>query len=175
MKRNREAHEELRNENILSMDICNYNFDEKLDISEDHCRGPWGDVVVGENDNSNRFVLPFVPRVGARVYAVKAGMGMGKTTQLKIFILQRPGASFLVVSFRISLCHTQREVLWDFKHYSSRDWSAKRLICQYEKLHRVTHVHDYVILDKVRSVVCCMTSKKTNGAHIRTNAMIFKS
>ena len=87
MKRYKEAYEELHNENILSMDICNDNSDEKLDISEDHYRGPWGDDVVVENDNSNRFVLPFVPRVGARVYAVKAGMGMGKTTQLKNFIL----------------------------------------------------------------------------------------
>ena len=35
-------------------------------------------------------------------------------------------------------------------------------------------MYDYVILDEVRSVVCCMTSIKTNGAHIRTNAMILQ-
>ena len=101
-------------------------------------------------------------------------MGMGKTTQLKKFIRERPGASFLVVSARISLSHTQQEILSDFKHYSSRDWSATRLIVQYESLHRVTQVYDYVILDEVRSVVCCMTSIKTNGCHIRTNAMVLQ-
>ena len=39
-----------------------------------------------ENDIVNVFVHPFIQRAGARVYAVKAAMGMGKTTQLNNFI-----------------------------------------------------------------------------------------
>ena len=128
-----------------------------------------------ENNNKHSFAQPFVPRVGVRVYAVKASMGMGKTTQLKNFIQQKPGASFLVVSSRISLIHALQEILSDFQHYSSRDWRAKRLIIQYESLHRVTKIYDYVILDKVRSVVCQMTAIKTNAGNIRTNALVLRT
>ena len=69
----------------------------------------------------SKYVKPFAPRPGTRIYAVKAGMGMGKTTQLRNFIDKHPQSSFLVITVRISLSHTLLGVLADFEHYSSKD------------------------------------------------------
>ena len=101
-------------------------------------------------------------------------MGTGKTSQLKKFINDNPHASFLVVSSRISLSHSQQGLLPNFDHYSDRTWKSRRLIVQYESLHNLTKFYDYVILDEIRSVLTCMTSVKTNGVHIRTNANILR-
>lgn len=45
---------------------------------------------------------------------------------------------------------------------------------QYESLHHVTQFYDYIVLDEVRSVVSCVTSVITNGAHLRTNAVVLR-
>ena len=134
----------------------------------------WDDDVYIDIDAENEFVQPFAPRAGTNVYVVKAGMGMGKTTQLNSFIQKHPEASFLVISCRISLSYTQLGVLSNFQHYSSRDWKGRRLIVQYESLHNITKCYDYIVLDEVRSIVSCITSVNTNGVHLRTNALIIR-
>ena len=101
-------------------------------------------------------------------------MGCGKTSQLKNFINDNPDASFLVVSSRISLSHSQQGLLPNFDHYSDRTWKSRRLIVQYESIHNLTKFYDYVILDEIRSVLTCMTSVVTNKVHIRTNANILR-
>ena len=73
-----------------------------------------------ENNYVNTFVQQFRPRAGSKIYAVKAGMGTGKTSQLKKFIQEHPTASFLVVSSRVSLSHVHFGILSKFEHYSSR-------------------------------------------------------
>ena len=45
---------------------------------------------------------------------------------------------------------------------------------QYESLHNITQFYDYVVLDEIRSVVSCVTSVKTNGPHLRTNAVVLR-
>ena len=135
----------------------------------------WDDDVYIEIDAQNKFVQPFAPRAGTNVYVVKAAMGMGKTTQLNNFIEKHAEASFLVISSRITLSYTQLGVLSNFQHYSSRDWKGRRLIVQYESLHKITKCYDYIVLDEVRSIISCITSVKTNGVHLRTNALIIRT
>ena len=134
----------------------------------------WDHGTNIHNDVESDFVQPCRPSKSTKIFAVKAAMGMGKTTQLRQYILDHPDASFLVVSSRISLSHSQQGQLPDFHHYSERNWSSRRLICQYESLHNVSQFYDYIILDEVRSVLSCMTSLKTNGVHIRTNANVLR-
>ena len=134
----------------------------------------WKDDVYIDIDAESEFVQPFAPRAGATVYVVKAAMAMGKTTQLNSFIQKHPEASFLVITSRISLSYTQLGVLSNFQHYSSRDWKGRRLIVQYESLNNISKCYDYIILDEIRSVLSCITSVKTNGVHLRTNALIIR-
>ena len=142
--------------------------------SKANTSGLWGKAHV-TNDTQSIYVKPFVPRAGAQIYAVSAGMGMGKTTQLKKFIDDHPESSFLVISSRISLSHTLLGILPDFQHYTSRDWNGKRLVVQYESLHHIIKCYDYVVLDEIRSIISCLTSIKTNRLNLRTNALILRT
>ena len=51
----------------------------------------WDDETNIQNDIENDFVQPFRPSENTKIFAVKAGMGMGKTTQLRQYILDHPG------------------------------------------------------------------------------------
>ena len=139
-------------------------------IPDDCNQEMWNDATNIQNDIESDFVQTFRPSQGTKIYAFKAGMGMGKTSMLREYVNKNPCASFLVVSSKISLSNSQQGVLQGFDHYSKRNWDSRRLIVQYESLHNISQFYDYIILDQIRSVLCCMqwsTNLKIRPPNVR--------
>ncbi len=142
----------------------------------------WSDMNIVEHPYATR-VLPYESHDVSRVVAIEAGMGLGKSYQMKKHI-DRTRQTFFeahgyyprmcLISPRITLSHAHFGSLIDFTHYSE-NVSDDRLIIQYESLFKLESQKpfDYVYLDELHSICSNITSTITNGKHLKDNYEIF--
>ena len=124
-------------------------------------------------------IKKFGPDISTRVLGILGGMSMGKTYQLKAFIeTLQPEDRVLFITPRKSLSETQKGLFRDFIHYKTKNWTADRLICQYESLHHLEgqKAFDYILIDETRSVMSNLTCIVTNqGFKLRANANMLRA
>lgn len=127
-----------------------------------------------------------------KVTVLAAEMGMGKTTATLDFVkreadrfeleTKRPYRILIVGcrrSMGLSSTKLYREKLSDVTHYKEfkHDQTkifSDRIMCQFESLHKLKDAErfDLVILDEIREVAACYTSKNTNKRNLRKNISI---
>lgn len=134
-------------------------------------------VTITEHDKE-KWVLEYERTAFTKLLAVKANMGLGKTTAANKLAQKYRARNkrVLIVTSRISLSHTLHGAYTGFTHYSARNYNADQLIIQYESLHHLIgqQPYDLVILDETRSLCASMTSIKTNRCNLRTNAKLLR-
>jgi len=141
----------------------------------------WPDSVECQiHDETVVRVKPTVFETKQRCKVVGAGMGTGKTHQLRLKIRKSKFRRILIISTRISLGEAQKGWFEDdhFSHYSDEKWTD-RLIIQYESLSKLLgntlHPYELVVLDEVRSLIGNITSLITNKDNIATNFDVLKT
>lgn len=153
-------------------------------------------MQVDEVPDAHGYIQPIDPPVYHRkFYVLKAPMGSGKTHQLLAYIdklvrtiaMRRAARTvdrhaklrILVVSCRVAFSYGQLHLLekHGFVHYSERNYTADRMIVQWESLHTLQRqgaVFDYVIVDEMRACIAQMVCTTTNGRWLRTNIKYFR-
>lgn len=119
-----------------------------------------------------------------KVYVIRAGMGMGKTTKTVEYVrayeekfraVHGYEPRILMLSARCSLSAKQRDDFPDFLHYTT-GIDTNKLIIQYQSLHRLdgSEPFDLVVADELRELVACMASAETNkGLALTQNFELF--
>ena len=131
----------------------------------------WTTPDVRVTFHSEDGVLPIEPQPTTRLFVIRAGMKMYKTTRSRELVEKKyREGKVLVVSTRIALSVCQEEWYPCFTHYRGRQFSSPQQIIQYESLHHLEDYHnedfDLVILDETRSLMsnlCCIKTNNNGG------------
>eukprot|EP00903_Cladosiphon_okamuranus_P015637 g14439.t1 len=115
--------------------------------------------------------VPDFSSVIALCLDVLAGMGTGKTYQTECFFKAHDDASILIICPRKSMCFAMTKRLEElgFQLYTSI-MHAKRLVIEYESMHKLQRTYDIIYIDEIRSVlttaVCYATNRMNATRHL---------
>lgn len=124
-----------------------------------------------QTEAGGRYV-PSLRGVKERLILIKAQMGAGKTTAVIDLIRSLPEDSkILWVTCRMAMAISLKGRLPDFSLYM-HEMDADRQIVEYESMHKMTKVYDYIILDEIRSTLKSMTCRATNRSNTASHADI---
>lgn len=115
--------------------------------------------------------VPDFSSVTAPCLDVLAGMCTGKTYQTECFFNVHEEASILIICPRKSMCFsmTKRLEMLGFQLYTSI-MDARRLVIEYESIHKLQRTFDIIYIDEIRSVlttaVCYATNRMNATRHL---------
>ena len=115
--------------------------------------------------------VPDFSAVVAHCIDILASMGTGKTYGAERFFDVHPDATILIICPRTSMCFamTKRLEKLGFQLYTST-MDTRRLVVEYESIHKLQRTYDIVYMDEIRSVlstaVCYATNRLNATRHL---------
>lgn len=115
--------------------------------------------------------VPDFSAIVARCIDILASMGTGKTYGAERFFYVHPDATILIICPRKSMCFamTKRLEKLGFQLYTPT-MDARRLVVEYESIHKLQRTYDLVYMDEIRSVlstaVCYATNRLNATRHL---------
>ena len=129
-------------------------------------------IDVDEQDDADpNGRVPDFSAVLARCIDILAGMCTGKTYGAERFFDVHVDATILIICPRKSMCFamTKRLEKLGFQLYTST-MDARRLVVEYESIHKLQRTYDIIYMDEIRSVlstaVCYATNRMNATRHL---------
>lgn len=114
--------------------------------------------------------VPEFKSVKSKCINIISGMCTGKTYQAEKFIFEHPDHTVVIICPRKSMCVDlcKRFEYLGFELYTNST-NCRRLVIEYESLHKVCMLFDEVYIDEIRSVLTASTCYATNGLNLTSH------